>query len=452
MTVAAFAAFRCTECGHGSASGAGRCSKCKRWGTVSPIVEGLSGSGLPQKLSEVARVTEDKIATGIADLDHALDGGLPRASCIVIGGQPGIGKSTLLLQVAAEFPPEYGRVLYVSSEEAPSKIASRSDRLKVALAKQENVTILNEGDAERILALAAKEKSALIIIDSVQTTAFPPDAAGTLQAAVTLAARFFKLAHNVGCIVILVCHVTKDGDLAGPKKLEHYVDVVCEFDSDRRTDWRTLVAEKNRSGATPRIGVFKMTAEGLMSVPNPAEEMLTAIDADASGWALGVQTEESKSWIVQAQCMLGEVATSGEDGDIVPGKLYCAGCSPTRCKQILAVLERKCDVDLTGRDVYLNVVGGKDKADPGLDLAIAAAIVSAKLDVAFWKDSVLVGEIGLLGEVIRPSGYENRCFLAERYGFGIATPRTLRELVDHLVMGGDEEEEDDSVDEVGDSE
>jgi DNA repair protein RadA/Sms len=427
--------YRCTQCGRGYPLAAGRCVKCKSWNTIIPIIEALSGSGQPTRLDKVPRAEEDKIATGVPELDHALDGGWPRASCLVLGGQPGIGKSTLLLQAAAEFPPAFGRVLYVSSEEAPSKIGSRSDRLKIQIAKQENVTILNESDAERILAVATKEKAALVIIDSVQTTAFAPDAPGTLVAAVNLAARFFKMAHTVGCVVVLVCHVTKDGDLAGPKKLEHYVDVVAEFDADRRTDWRTLVAYKNRSGATPRMGVFKMTSEGLRSVTNPAEEMIATIDPSASGWALGVQTEDDKSWIVQAQCMLGDlkvITSEDEEETILAGKLYCSGCAPTRVRQILAVLERRCGVDVNGRDVYVNVVGGKDRADPGLDLAVAAAILSAKLDVAFWKDAVLVGELGLLGEVVKPSGFENRCLLADRYGFDVATPATLKELVDEV--------------------
>lgn len=434
------ARYRCTSCGKTFANATGHCHVCKKWGCVAPLVEGLSGSGLPTVLSKVPRLEEDKIRTGVAELDRALDGGWPKASCLVVGGEPGIGKSTLLLQAAAAFPADVGRVLYVSSEEAPSKIASRADRLRVELAKQENVTVLNEGDGDRIIAVASKEKSALIIVDSVQTTAFPPDDAGSVLAAENLAKRFFKLAHLVGCVVVLVCHVTKDGELAGPKKLEHFVDAVLEFDADRRTDWRTLLSLKNRSGATPRIGIFKMTAEGLISVDDPAKEMVDTIDPDASGWALGVQTEDGRSWIVQAQCLLGEVKVDDE-GEVFPGKLHCSGCSQTRVKMLLAVLEARCNVDLSGRDVFVNVVGGRDKADPGLDLAVAAAILSARVDVAMHKQAVLVGEVGLLGEVLRADGYDNRCALAERYGFDVWTPAKLKDLVDvanKTLASGDE--------------
>lgn len=423
------ARYRCTSCGKTFSNATGHCYVCKKWGCVAELVEGLSGSGLPTVLSMIPRVEEDKIPTGVPELDRALDGGWPKASCIVIGGEPGIGKSTLLLQAAAAFPSEIGPVLYVSSEEAPSKIGSRADRLRVELEKQANVTVLNEGDGDRIIAVGSKLKAALYVVDSVQTTAFPPDDAGSVLAAENLAKRFFKLAHLVGCIVVLVCHVTKDGELAGPKKLEHFVDTVLEFDSDRRTDWRTLLSLKNRSGATPRIGIFKMTAEGLVSVEDPAKEMVDTIDPDASGWALGVQTEDRRSWIVQAQCLLGEVKVD-EEGQVIAGKLHCSGCSQTRVKMLLAVLEARCSVDLSGRDIFVNVVGGRDKADPGLDLAIAGAVLSARVDLAMHKDAVLVGEVGLLGEVLRADGYDNRVALAERYGFSVWTPAKLKDLVD----------------------
>lgn len=410
--------FRCAKCGENYEKPLGLCPKCRMWFQIMPVAEGLSQKSDPMPLSDDGGTETEKIPTGIEELDAALDGGWPRASVVLIGGEPGIGKSTLVLQAACAFPEEIGRVLYVTAEETAGKIRGRRARLGL-LGK--NVVLLCEADAERIFAVAVKMKAALVVLDSVQTISFPGERPGSVESAKELAARFFRLAKATTCIVCMICHVTKDGSLAGPKTLEHYVDVVAEFDADRATDWRAIRTSKNRSGATPRLGLFRMTEKGLVGVGNPSEAMLQTIDPDLSGWALGVATSGSKQWIVQAQAMLGGVVDSP--------RRTVTGASSRRVAQLVAVLETRCNVKLSGREIFVNVVGGIEEADPGLDLAIAAALLSAKTNACMLQDTCLVGEIGLLGEIIRPDAYEARAQLAERYGFDVMHPPMLADLV-----------------------
>ena len=371
------------------------------------------------RLDVVSLAGEDKplprLKTGIKEFDHVCGGGLVPGGCLLIGGDPGIGKSTLLLQVAARAAAASGkRVLYVSGEEGIGQVRLRAARLGLGEAEVDLASSTEVG----AIAGAISDDHALVVIDSIQTMAVEAveSAPGTVSQVRAAGHELNQAAKKQNVPVVLVGHVTKDGSIAGPRVLEHMVDTVLYFEGDRSHQYRILRAVKNRFGPTDEIGVFEMTGLGLAEVPNPSALFLGARDADGpplSGAAVFAGIEGTRPILVEIQALVGH------PGYATPRRT-AVGWDSARLSMVLAVLETRCLYDFQGRDVFLNVAGGLRLGEPAADLAAAAALVSALLDKPVPRDVVLFGEVGLSGE-LRPVGQEAaRLREAERLGFGRA--------------------------------
>lgn len=418
------AVYVCQSCGTTHGRWAGQCSGCGEWNTIAeePVVQAASATGprrLANRLDVVPLAGEDRplprLKTDIKEFDHVCGGGMVPGGCILIGGDPGIGKSTLLLQVAARAAAASGkRVLYVSGEEGIGQVRLRAARLGVADA---GVDLASSTEVGAITA-AISSDHALVVIDSIQTMAVETveSAPGTVSQVKAAGHELNQAAKKQNVPVVLVGHVTKDGSIAGPRVLEHLVDTVLYFEGDRSHQYRILRAVKNRFGPTDEIGVFEMTGLGLEEVPNPSALFLGARDGDAPpvpGSAVFAGIEGTRPLLVEIQALVGQ------SGYATPRRT-AVGWDSSRLSMVLAVLETRCLYDFQGRDVFLNVAGGLRLSEPAADLAAAAALVSALLDKPVPRDAVLFGEIGLSGE-LRPVGQEaSRLREAERLGFGRA--------------------------------
>ena len=415
--------FVCQNCGTAHPRWVGRCTGCEEWNTLVEEVDAASavppGSGgkaasrgkelLIESLSGGSTDTP-RLATGIGELDRVTGGGLVPGSALLIGGEPGIGKSTLLLQVAAAVARMSGHALYVSGEEATAQVRLRAERLGVADAP---VMLAAETNLSNILATLQKGKRpGLIIVDSIQTLwtdglESAPGTVAQVRAATQLLVRYAKTA---GAVLLLVGHVTKDGQIAGPKVVEHMVDTVLYFEGDRGSPFRILRAVKNRFGATDEIGVFEMVARGLREVANPSELFLGDRESGAPGAAVFAGVEGTRPILVEIQ------------GLVVPSTLgtprrAVVGWDSNRLSMLLAVLEARCDVKLGSHDVYLNVAGGLRIAEPAADLAAAAALMSSLSGVPVPADRIYFGEISLSGGV-RPAAQAGaRLKEAQKLGF-----------------------------------
>lgn len=353
-----------------------------------------------------------RLVTGIAEFDHVCGGGLVPGGCLLIGGDPGIGKSTLLLQVAARAAASSGkRTLYVSGEEGVAQVRLRAARLGLADAGVDLASATEVG----AIAAAMNGEHGLVVIDSIQTMAVEvlESAPGTVSQVKAAAHELNTAAKKHGVPLVLVGHVTKDGSIAGPRVLEHMVDTVLYFEGDRSHQYRILRSVKNRFGPTDEIGVFEMTGLGLAEVPNPSALFLGSreeMGAGVSGSAVFAGIEGTRPLLVEIQALVGQAAYGTP-------RRTAVGWESSRLAMVIAVLETRCHYDFQGRDVYLNVAGGLRLSEPAADLAAAAALVSALIDRPVPRDVVLFGEIGLSGE-LRPVGQETaRLREAERLGF-----------------------------------
>lgn len=416
--------FVCQSCGTAHGRWAGQCTGCGEWNSIAeePVLQTASATGprrVGGRLDVVSLAGKDKplprLKTGIKEFDHVCGGGLVPGGCLLIGGDPGIGKSTLLLQVAAKAAKASGkRVLYVSGEEGIGQVRLRAERLGLADAGVDLASSTEVG----AIAGAISPDHALVVIDSIQTMAVETveSAPGTVSQVRASGHELNQAAKKQSVPVVLVGHVTKDGSIAGPRVLEHMVDTVLYFEGDRSHQYRILRAVKNRFGPTDEIGVFEMTGLGLAEVPNPSALFLGARDADGppvSGSAVFAGIEGTRPILVEIQALVGH------PGYATPRRT-AVGWDSARLSMVLAVLETRCLYDFQGRDVFLNVAGGLRLGEPAADLAAAAALVSALLDKPVPRDVVLFGEVGLSGE-LRPVGQEAaRLREAERLGFGRA--------------------------------
>jgi DNA repair protein RadA/Sms len=417
--------FFCNECGGESIRWMGKCPHCGNWNTmVEHKVDGKSSAKTagsinlpPAKAQPIARIAADKhhrYALGISELDTVLGSGLTPGSTVLLGGEPGIGKSTLLLQAAAKMAA-YGKVLYVSAEEAAEQIRLRYDRLNhdQAAPDADNIYLLTQTDISAALAEAAELQPAFIVLDSVQAL-FDPDldsAAGSVSQVRAVAAAAIAFARSQQAAVMMIGHVTKEGQLAGPRVLEHMVDTVLYFEGDRYSALRMLRAVKNRFGSTNEIGVFEMGSAGLQSVSASAY-FLEQGHLGAPGSAIACVLQGSRPLLIETQALVS-ASSFGNPRRLASGYDY------NRLLLIIAVLERKFSLRLGDKDVYLNIAGGLRLDDPAADLAVAAAIVSSLKDMPLDKEVLLLGEIGLLGE-LRPVLQEARR-LREAVSFGFAT-------------------------------
>ncbi|HUF13828.1 MAG TPA: DNA repair protein RadA [Longimicrobiales bacterium] len=419
--------FYCTECGGESARWEGQCPACREWNTLveapraasgvrrqgSESAVGLSfGDSEPIALASVTRESSDRLSTGIGEIDFVLGGGLVPGSIVLLGGEPGIGKSTLLLQVAASARAARHDVLYVSGEESAGQVRMRADRLAPGAGE---VLFLCETSIERVLRAIEEQRPAIAVIDSIQTMYDPQldSAAGSVTQVRECAARLQRLAKESGTTIFLVGHVTKEGVVAGPRTLEHMVDTVLYFESGPRLDHRVLRATKNRFGGVDEIGVFRMVAEGLQPVANPSELFLDERSAGAGGSAVFPAIEGTRPLLVEVQALVSKSAYGAP-------QRVAQGFDRQRLSLLLAVLEKRSGLAFGDRDVFVNVVGGLRLAETAADLAVVAAVASSALDRALPDDAVFLGEVGLSGEVRSIAQVERRLAEARRLGFSSA--------------------------------
>ncbi len=423
--------FICQRCAEAFLKWEGQCRNCGEWNSlVETIVRdasraeraaaaGVPAGTQPSGLADIAEADLPRLSLGISELDRVLGGGLVPGSLILLGGEPGIGKSTLLLQAAAGLARSdagSGGVLYASGEESLGQIRLRATRLGVmAGASGERIQVLAEHDVARIAEAARTTRPALVIVDSIQTATVDEldGAAGSVGQVRESALRLMDLAKGDGIAVILVGHVTKDGSIAGPKTLEHLVDAVVGLEGERHAAMRLLRATKNRFGSTDEIGVFEMNDGGLLEVADPSRAFLAVHRGSAPGSIVAPTMEGSRPILVEVQALVSPT------GYGTPTR-KASGLDPNRVSLLIAVLARRAGIALGGHDVYANLAGGLSVMEPGLDLPVALALASSLRDRAIAPGSVAIGEVGLLGELRGVVGLERRLREAARLGFGRA--------------------------------
>jgi len=414
--------FRCTECGADQPKWGGRCDSCGAWNSLVEEVAGRRGrraegpsrsasEAAPVRLSEMQSTATSRWKTGLAEFDFVLGGGIVPGSVTLVGGEPGIGKSTLLMQCAARLESQGVSTLYVSGEESPDQLRLRADRLEEDAG---NIHVLGETRLEAILHHATQLRSSVVLLDSVQTTYTEEleGAPGNVGQVRECAARLMRFAKESGGgpAVLLVGHVTKGGGIAGPKTLEHIVDTVLYFEGETTLDHRILRAVKNRFGSVDEIGVFRMTGTGLEPVANPAAAFLAGRTTGASGSAVTALMEGTRPMLVEIQ------ALASKAGFGTPQRV-ATGLDHRRLALLLAVLERRGGLPFGSLDVFVNVTGGVRLVEPSTDLAVLAALVSTVHDRPVPADALFLGEVGLGGEIRPVAGVERRLAEAARQGF-----------------------------------
>ena len=412
--------YSCSDCGAVTNKWSGRCDSCEAWNTISEDTALSSGpsktslgakKGSPVNLSnlDTEEAPNPRTQSGIDELDRVLGGGLVPASAILVGGDPGIGKSTLLLQAAAQFAHNGLKTIYISGEEASAQVRMRAQRLGL---KEAPIQLGAETNLRNILTTLDSEKPKLVIIDSIQTiwadhVDSAPGSVGQVRAA---AHELTNFAKKRGISVVLVGHVTKEGQIAGPRVVEHMVDTVLHFEGERGHQFRILRAVKNRFGPSDEIGVFEMTGRGLEQVSNPSELFLSERDARTTGSVVFAGIEGTRPLLVEIQALVAPSPLATPRRTVV-------GWDSSRLSMVLAVLEARCGISFAGKDVYLNIAGGLRISEPAADLAVAAALISARQDIPIASDTVIFGEISLSGALRPISQAENRMKEAKKLGF-----------------------------------
>jgi DNA repair protein RadA/Sms len=411
--------FICQECGHQVSKWLGKCPECNSWSSfseerqlqpsASKSQNNFKSAG-PLSITQVQPVQENRLTTGIGEFDRVLGGGMVKGSLILIGGEPGIGKSTLTLQSMGHLSKQGKKVLYVSGEESGSQIKLRAERLD---AISENLLICSEICVEGIIQWIEKIRPEVLVLDSVQTfyTEDLQSAPGSIGQVREVAFKIFQEIKRRNLPTLLIGHINKDGAIAGPKSLEHIVDTVVYFEGEQGHAYRALRAIKNRFGPTPEIGVFKMAPTGLIPVENPSEWFLAERPEDSSGSAIVATLEGSRTLLVEVQAL---VSTSSSIG--MPRRM-ATGFDHNRMSLLIAIMEKRLGMNLQGEDIFVNLAGGIKITEPALDLGVAAAIASSFQDRPIDAELVLLGEIGLTGEVRTVMQLEARLIEARRLGF-----------------------------------
>ncbi len=409
-------AYFCQNCGSQYPQWSGQCKNCGEWNTlVEEIVEKTSSKTPPFSKSkqhviniiEVEAIEEPRIKTPSDELNRVLGGGIVLGSVTLIGGEPGIGKSTLLLQLALKMKK---KIFYVSGEESASQIKMRADRL--AEIKNPNCFLFTETNLEKILHEAKKLEPDFVIIDSIQTlqSQLIESSPGTVSQIRECSNEIIKYAKENNVPVFLVGHITKDGQIAGPKVLEHMVDVVLNFDGDRNHLFRLLRANKNRFGSTSEIGIYEMISQGLKEIKNPSEILITKKFEELSGNSVAVTLEGNRPMLLEIQALVSSAVYGTPQRS-------CTGFDSKRLNMLLAVLEKRAGFQLGAKDVFLNITGGIKTDDPALDLAVVASILSSNEDIAISEQLCFAGEIGLSGEIRPVAQVEQRITEAEKLGY-----------------------------------
>ncbi len=412
--------YACRECGHRVPKWMGRCPECGEWEsigeeTVRPARGGAAGSvgaagyQSPVPIDAVSIDGEERVATGMEEFDRVLGGGIIPGSLVLIGGDPGIGKSTLLMQVLHRLSGAGRRVLYVSGEESVRQLKMRSLRLATM---SPNLLVVSEIDVEAILAMTGSEKPDALVIDSIQTmyTADAASAPGSITQVREATMKLMAMAKHSGVPVFLVGHVTKDGAIAGPRIMEHMVDTVLYFEGDRNHGFRILRAVKNRFGSTNEIGVFEMKEAGLAEVANPSEAFLSERAKNAPGSVVTACMEGSRPILVELQALLSTT------GYATPRRTVL-GLDYNRVSLLMAVLEKKLGLNVAGLDLFMNVAGGVKISEPAVDLGIVSAVASSFLDRPVPEGMLLLGEVGLTGEIRGISHLPARIMEIGKMGF-----------------------------------
>lgn len=412
--------YVCQNCGYISPRMLGRCPNCGAWNqlveelepqkVIAPVTPNFAGEAKqPVKLSEITFNEEKRVHTGLTELDRVLGGGVVPGSLVLIGGDPGIGKSTLLLQVSGQLEQTGGQVLYVTGEESASQIKLRANRLHV---QGKELFIYPETDMNAVTQMVQQQKPDYLIIDSVQTMNIPDlsSAIGSVAQVRAVTSQLMTIAKQQGVTVFVVGHVTKGGAIAGPKILEHMVDTVLYFEGDLHHNYRILRSVKNRFGSTNEIGMFAMQDDGLKEVANPSEIFLEERLAHATGSAVVVSMEGTRPILVEIQSLITPTLYG-------MAKRTTTGLDHNRVAVIMAVLEKRANILLQNQDAYLKATGGVHLDEPAIDLAMAMAIVSSYRNLGLAADECFVGEIGLTGEIRRVNLIDQRIKEAAKLGF-----------------------------------
>lgn len=417
--------FFCKECGYESPKWSGQCPACKEWNTMveapaaPKVVASVRKIGAvgnnpvagakPSMMKEITATSDDRLVTGIGELDRVLGGGIIKGSLVLVGGDPGIGKSTLLTQVCKTLSDRNVNVLYISGEESLQQIKLRADRLGTF---SDSMKLLCETDLDVVSSVITNEKPDVCVIDSIQTMYRPdvPGAPGSVGQVRESTAMLLQIAKGLGVTVFVVGHVTKEGVVAGPRMLEHMVDTVLYFEGETQGPYRILRGVKNRFGSTNEIGVFEMSNDGLREVKNPSEFLLMGRPEGASGSIVSCAAEGTRQILVEIQSL---VATSAFGNP----RRSATGIDYGRLNLLIAVLEKRVGIQLSEDDVYVNVVGGLKVSETALDLAVIIAIASGALDYVVDPHTCAFGEVGLSGEVRNVGQIESRINEAVKMGF-----------------------------------
>ncbi len=410
--------FFCKSCGNESPKWFGKCPACGEWNTCveEKVVESgkrrtenspLSTFHSPLPIREISNAEELRIVLPFAELNRVLGGGLVLGSLVLVGGEPGIGKSTLLLQTALQLINK--KVLYISGEESQTQIKMRADRIGI---RNEQCLILTETDTKEILNHVKEVQPDIIVVDSIQTLSSPyVDAtAGTVSQIRESAAEMNKIAKTYQVPVFLIGHITKDGSIAGPKILEHIVDTVLQFEGDRHYGFRILRTIKNRFGSASELGIFEMNATGLREVTNPSEFLLSQRDEEVSGIAIAATMEGQRPMLIETQALVSTAAYGTPQRS-------ATGFDTRRMNMLLAVLEKRAGFRLNMKDVFLNIAGGIRSDDPALDLSVVAAVLSSNADIPIDSRYCFAAEVGLSGEIRAVTRIEARIAEADKLGF-----------------------------------
>ncbi len=412
--------FFCSECGFESAKWMGQCPACHAWNTMveEPAAPKVSGKSSDRRAVSMAKATylkdvviddKDRYDSGLEEFNRVLGGGIVAGSLVLVGGDPGIGKSTILLQVCRNLANAGRKVLYISGEESLKQIKIRANRIGET---EGDLKFLCETDLDDIAAVLTTEKPDVAVIDSIQTMyvgdiASAPGSVSQVREATNI---MMQIAKNNSIAIMLVGHVTKEGQVAGPRVLEHMVDTVLYFEGDRSAAYRILRAVKNRFGSTNEIGVFEMREEGLTEVANPSEYMLSGRPVGASGAVVACSMEGTRPILLEVQALVNQTAFG------MPRRT-AVGTDYNRVSILMAVLEKRCHMPMSQYDAYVNIAGGMKMTEPAIDLAIIMAIVSSYKDIPVDEHTVFFGEVGLSGEVRAVSMAENRLRESAKLGF-----------------------------------
>ncbi len=414
--------YFCQNCGAQHAKMLGKCTTCNEWGTVvEEIIQKSTTKGNWKttnttkivtkaiKINDISSEKEDRIQTNNNELDNVLGGGLVKGSVVLLGGEPGIGKSTLILQIALQIPQ---KVLYVSGEESQNQIKMRAERLQKETLSISDCLILTETKTQNIFKSIEKNQPDIVVIDSIQTlhSDYIEASPGSISQIRETTSELIKFAKETATPVLLIGHINKEGSIAGPKILEHMVDVVLQFEGDRNHTYRILRANKNRFGSTAELGIYEMLGTGLREIENPSEILISEKDANLSGTAIAATLEGVRPLMIEVQALVS-TAVYGTP------QRSATGYDIKRLHMILAVLEKRAGFRLGAKDVFLNIAGGIKVADTAIDLAVVCAILSSNEEYSIPQNYCFAAEVGLAGEIRAVNKVEQRILEAEKLGF-----------------------------------